>query len=294
MSQTLAESLTLRCVRQEDSIVNVASVPQLSPFRYPGGKTWLVPEIRRWVEGLGRKPSLFVEPFAGGAIASLTVAAENRAEHVEFCEIDPSVASVWRAVLSDAEALCQRILEFDLTPESARSLLAARPTDDAEVAFQTIVRNRVQHGGIMAPGASLMKDGENGRGIRSRWYPKTLATRIRAIQHIRSRLAFVEGDGFDLIRLYAHRPDVCFFVDPPYTAGGSNAGRRLYSHNEVDHALLFGLLAQVQGSFLLTYDNAEEVLRAAERHSMKVKRIPMKNTHHELKVELLISNAFRH
>ena len=24
-------------------IVNVASVPQRSPFRYPGGKTWLIP-----------------------------------------------------------------------------------------------------------------------------------------------------------------------------------------------------------------------------------------------------------
>jgi len=25
-------------------IVNVAMVPQRSPFRYPGGKTWLIPE----------------------------------------------------------------------------------------------------------------------------------------------------------------------------------------------------------------------------------------------------------
>lgn len=29
-------------------VVNVASVPQRSPFRYPGGKTWLVPTARRW------------------------------------------------------------------------------------------------------------------------------------------------------------------------------------------------------------------------------------------------------
>ena len=36
-----------------DKPVNVASVPQRSPFRYPGGKTWLVPHIRRW---LGSRP----------------------------------------------------------------------------------------------------------------------------------------------------------------------------------------------------------------------------------------------
>src|SRR5687768_13627214 len=47
-------------------ITNVASVPQRSPFRYPGGKTWLVPLVRHWLGTLDRKPSLLVEPFAGG------------------------------------------------------------------------------------------------------------------------------------------------------------------------------------------------------------------------------------
>lgn len=32
-----------------DKPVNVASVPQRSPFRYPGGKTWLVPYVRDWL-----------------------------------------------------------------------------------------------------------------------------------------------------------------------------------------------------------------------------------------------------
>ena len=73
--------LDLQCVRPNLRVVNVASVRQLSPFRYPGGKTWLVPEIRRWMARLDR-PSVFVEPFAGGAIASLTVAAEHLAKRV--------------------------------------------------------------------------------------------------------------------------------------------------------------------------------------------------------------------
>lgn len=31
--------------------VNVACVPQRSPLRYPGGKTWLIPHIRYWLTG---------------------------------------------------------------------------------------------------------------------------------------------------------------------------------------------------------------------------------------------------
>ena len=34
-------------VNKKNSIVNVASVPQRSPFRYPGGKTWLIPIARK-------------------------------------------------------------------------------------------------------------------------------------------------------------------------------------------------------------------------------------------------------
>src|SRR3954453_16467871 len=46
--------------------VNVASVPQRSPFRYPGGKTWLVPYIRSWLTSKKAVPCILVEPFAGG------------------------------------------------------------------------------------------------------------------------------------------------------------------------------------------------------------------------------------
>src|ERR1700674_1531455 len=38
--------------------VNVASVPQRSPFRYPGGKTWLIPYIRSWLVAKTCRPSL--------------------------------------------------------------------------------------------------------------------------------------------------------------------------------------------------------------------------------------------
>src|SRR5438552_126943 len=57
--------------------VNVASVPQRSPFRYPGGKTWLVPYIREWLHSKRQRPSRLIEPFAGGAIISLTSAFER-------------------------------------------------------------------------------------------------------------------------------------------------------------------------------------------------------------------------
>jgi hypothetical protein len=46
-----------------EKIVNVASVPHRSPFRYPGGKTWLVPRVRRWLLSPPKRPNEFIELF---------------------------------------------------------------------------------------------------------------------------------------------------------------------------------------------------------------------------------------
>jgi DNA adenine methylase len=43
----------------------------------------------------------------------------------------------------------------------------------------------------------------------------------------------------------------------------------------------------------LTCDDCPEVVEMANRHGFQIERIPIKNTHHERKYELLISNFER-
>ncbi len=265
--------------------VNVASVPQRSPFRYPGGKTWLVPYVRDWLRNQPSKPSRLIEPFAGGAIISLTTGFERLAKHVVFAELDEGVAAVWKAVLNgQAEWLASQILQFDLNIESARHALDKPARKTRELAFQTLLRNRVQRGGILAPGAGLVKTGENGRGIRSRWYPETLAKRIREINSIKDRFTFVHGDAFALIREHQDDHSAVFYIDPPYTL----AAKRLYSKWNIDHELLFFQLSKVKGDFLMSYDNTPEVEHLAKKFDFETRQIAMKNTHHAKMTELLI------
>lgn len=270
-------------------VVNVASVPQRSPFRYPGGKTWLIPQIRCWFDTFTTKPSLLVEPFAGGGIIGLTVAFEKLADRVLLVELDEQVASVWQTLLSkEAEWLANRILNFKMTHESLAEELKKSGGSLRELAFRTLLRNRTSHGGIMAPGAGFIKNGENGKGITSRWYSLTLAQRIRDIGRIEDRIEFYHGDGLNVIHEHAEQPDTVFFIDPPYTAAGKKAGTRLYTYNEIDHEALFTLAGTLHGDFLMTYDNAEGVRAMATRHGFDVVAIPMQNTHHTKIDELLI------
>ncbi len=266
--------------------VNVSSVPQRSPFRYPGGKTWLVPYVRDWLRSKPHPPTRHIEPFAGGGIVSLTVAFERLAKHVIFGELDEGVAAVWRVVLNgQAEWLAKKILSFELSPEKVRGTLEHPAQDLRERAFQTILRNRVQRGGIMAAGAGLVKTGEKGRGLNSRWYPETLARRIREINRLKDRMTFVEGDGFALIEEHKADAETVFYIDPPYTL----AARRLYTKWQVDHARLFALLRGCRGDFLMSYDNTAEIVELAKHHGFETRPITMKNTHHARMTELLIS-----
>lgn len=266
-------------------IINVASVPHRSPFRYPGGKTWLVPYVRQWLRGLAHRPLEFGEPFAGGGIVGLSVLFDGLAEKLTLVEIDRDVASVWRTILSvQGDRLASEIMSFHISERSVRSCLSDSPKHQFERAFQTIIRNRVQRGGIMAPGASLMKEGENGRGLASRWYPETLARRILAIFENKHRIRFRQEDGIQFIKENADRGEIAFFIDPPYTV----AGRRLYVHSQIDHEKLFWETSLVKGDFLMTYDDAKPIRILANRFGFDTHKIPMKNTHHEIMNELLI------
>jgi len=270
--------------------VNVASVPQLSPFRYPGGKTWFVPIFRQWVQSQPSRPKLLVEPFAGGGIISLTAAAESLCDEVIMAEIDSQVAAVWQTILSnDADWLANRIIRFEMTLDNAKRILECEYTQTRDIAFQTIIKNRTVHGGILAPGSGLIKHGENGRGITSRWYPQTIARRIQRIHLARHRIEFLHEDAFDVLDKYKNQ-DALFFIDPPYSVPGSkSAGARLYTYWEIDHEKLFSTCDNLGGSFILTYDNAVEVMALAEKYGFQHRQIAMKNTHHAEMQELAIS-----
>ncbi len=269
--------------------VNVASVPQRSPFRYPGGKTWFVPTFRKWLYSKSDESLFLVEPFVGGGIISLTALLENLVSKAIMVELDSDVAAVWQAIVDGySEDIAKRILDFDLTTENVMMELPRTDGDITQQAFQTILKNRTFHGGILADGSGFLKYGENGKGIRSRWYPETLAKRFRAIETIAHRIVFLKEDGLGVMTDYSERSDAIFFIDPPYTAGGKNAGRRLYRHYQLDHERLFDICASLAGDFLMTYDNADEVRELAEKHNFATALIPMKNTHHATMKELVI------
>ena len=90
---------------------------------------------------------------------------------------------------------------------------------------------------------------------------------------------------------YTAASKCAFFIDPPYTVGGKRAGNRLYTYFDIDHEALFRMASGLAGSFLMTYDDAEDVKSLAQRYGFVRQTVAMKNTHHAAMKELLISRS---
>jgi DNA adenine methylase len=210
---------------------------------------------------------------------------EGLVKRATMVELDEDIAAVWQTILQGgAEWLANRIVTFELSIESVKETLAVESKTTEQRAFQTILKNRCYRGGILAEGSGLIKNGENGKGIHSRWYPSTLQKRILEIAKYREKILFVAGDGFQVMESYAHRKQVAFFIDPPYTV----AAKRLYRYPNIDHERLFDMCVELKGDFLLTYDNAEQVRCMANTRNFDMRTISMKNAHHSEQRELLV------
>jgi len=286
---TLFADEALQPVLKTSQVINVASVPQRSPFRYPGGKTWLVPTARKWFNQAAEN-SVLIEPFAGGGIITLTAIAEHYFSHATMVELDDDMAAAWQTIFSKEDCiwLVDKISSFVVTADEINksSLEASRGTK--EKGFATIVRNRTNHGGILAKGSGMIKTGEGGKGLSSRWYPSTLIRRITEANRLTSQITFIHGDAFEIMKQKKSDTNAFFFIDPPYTV----AGKRLYNHYDVNHRMIFELASQMEGHFLLTYDDTEEVRALANYYELPYKSIPMQTTHLIKKEELLISDNF--
>lgn len=223
---------------------------------------------------------------------SLFVAFAQLAERVTMVELDNRVAAVWNTIINDeggAEWLATRIADFDFNTESLDDVLQRVPSTQRELAFTTLLRNRVNRSGILARRAGRLKNGETladgtTKGPLARWYPETLRRRILNIAAIRDRITFIEGNRLEMLHDGVGGPNTVYFLDPPYVIGGN----QLYTHHQLDHELLFDVTATLSGDFLMTYHDTPLILALAQKYDFRAEQIPVRTAHHRWKKELII------
>jgi DNA adenine methylase len=236
----------------------------ISPLRYPGSKRLLVPIIEALVRANVPPPQLFVEPFCGGATASLRLAGTGAAQQILLADLDPLVAAFWRIAAFDTEWLVDAMHEEPVTVDRWNYWRAADPPAHRDQALKCLFLNRTTFSGILHGWAGPIGGHKqlSSYKIDCRFPKSTLETRIRAVGaladagHVADAVCGdYEGVLVSVRRRWPHLADgeVVLYLDPPYV----KKARTLYgwAFDDQEHARLATVLRFSPYRWVLSYDD---------------------------------------
>jgi len=230
-----------------------------SPLRYPGGKSSLTESLGKCIAAMGVDKVTYVEPYAGGAGAGISLLMRGQITQVVINDLDPAVHSFWRGVVEQGPRFAERIAKVPLTLyewERQREIYKLRDTEDwFNLGFAFFYLNRTNRSGVLNGGVIGGKAQSGTYRIDSRYNPRKLAERVMAISDRNAQIAVLCEDGVEVIETYANRTGVFQYIDPPYVKMGNS----LYwnAFDEDMHRKLADSLVRYRDSWwALTYDDA--------------------------------------
>lgn len=228
---------------------------RISPLRYPGGKGKMLKQLEPLFPD---KVNTMVEPFAGGASASLAMLFAGRTDRIILNDLDKGVYAFWNAVLESTNELLDAVKGINGTREEflmAKEILSV-PDEHAEVelAAAFLVANQLAFSGITKAGIA--------GDYQRRWNYKKVADRIQKIAAYKDRITVTNKDALQIIEEYYWDEKNFLFVDPPYVLQGKRLYREWYETD--DHMKLADLIRDLTLSYpgcakiIVTYDACEE------------------------------------
>ena len=245
--------------------------PDLSPLRYPGGKRKLAPMLAHLLLLAGRKPKLFIEPFAGGAAVSIALLEQGLIEAIALADRDPLIAGFWSVVFSpQASKLADRIYDTAISVKEWDRQRKSDPTDPVEIAFKCLYLNRTSFSGSLMDRTGPI-GGARQKGaykIDCRFNRSVLAERVLELSRLSSHVAFVRCQGyratFAQMRRRADGSSALWYLDPPFF----NKAKRLYrySFEPQEHEDLADQLDTLPGEWVLSYDDVPQARQMYQAH----------------------------
>lgn len=234
-----------------------------SPLRYPGGKSALYNLVEPIVSNnLPPDNRIYVEPFAGGAGLALHLLQQGKVDRLILNDIDYHIFCFWNECLYNADELCDRIQNCDITMDTWRDqhYIYENVTSYAqsEIAFATFFLNRCNISGIICGGPIGGADQAGTYGLDARFNRTSLISKIRAVAANSDRIAFYNMDAKRFLIETIPQYDInhtILNIDPPYVKKGPILYRN--SFLEKDHRELAKEIIHLDYKWIVTYDDCD-------------------------------------
>lgn len=265
-----------------------------SPLRYPGGKAALAGFFGDAISRLQIDTPIYVEPYAGGAGAGISLLLRGQVDNLVINDIDPAVYCFWRAVTEETDKFVDSIYHVDLDVEEWRKqkeiYRTADETDPFELGFSFFYLNRTNRSGILHAGPIGGVRQNGNYKIDARFNREQLASRVTKIGERRNQIRVSSVDGRSVAEKYASDPNAFIYADPPYVDMGGTLYLNAFTHR--DHAELAGALSRhSDGKWIVTYDPSDFIRNLYATHDTREYQLSYSAHKAARGCELMISSS---
>lgn len=235
----------------------------LSPLRYPGGKSKLADFIGLTIQNLNMPNCTYIEPFAGGAGVALSLLLNGIVERIVINDLDKAIYSFWRALKQESFRLIEKIENTPITMDEwykQKQIYSSSTTYSLDLAFATLFLNRTNRSGILTAGpiGGYAQAGEWKLDVR--FNKASLIKKIEMLSAQKGNITVYNKDIISLINNYIPRfgTNTFIYFDPPYY----NKGQKLYKNflTPCDHQKIHDAIVQnVHVPWIITYDDVPEI-----------------------------------
>lgn len=232
----------------------------LTPLRYPGGKGSLKYFLANILAFNDLQGKTLIEPFCGGAGASIPLLVTGAIERLYLNDADPAIAAFWHSLFFDTSAFVNLVNSVPVTVEEWyrwREVLQCRDSSSQlELGFAAFYMNRCNHSGLLNGGPIGGFDQTGNYKIDCRFNRKVLINRIETIASFRDRVFISDLDACVLLSTVPshHMDEALIFIDPPYVVQGKNLYKGTV-FDEVKHRELADYIKPKDWRWVITYDD---------------------------------------
>src|SRR5258706_4920483 len=234
-----------------------------SPLRYPGGKARLYPFFAALVNQNKLFGYDYYEPYAGGAGLAIKLLTSGFVDRIHLNDLDLSVYSFWKAVLTDTDRFCELIQEAPVTIEEwyrQREIWRSPSDGDATaLGFATYFLNRTNRSGIIEGAGPIGGYAQAGPWkIDVRLVKSKQIANIIALSRYRDQIAIYNSDAMDFMKSLSSQENGLWYLDPPYYVKGWKLYKNYYKHD--DHLEIARTMeARRDRTWVVSYDDTPGV-----------------------------------
>ncbi len=233
-------------------------------LRYPGGKTWLLPYIKKFIEFHNIPKGIIIEPFAGSGSVTTGLLSEGIMERGIICEKDPIIVAFWKSALHNNEEFRESLQNLEVNIDTwwdYKKYLrpdASNTYNEIEIATAFLFYNRVNYSGILKAGPIGGKSQKSQYTIACRFNKDRISKKLASLADFAERIEVIEGNGISLIEKLGEKEkeqNYFFYIDPPYFKAGKVLYRDYF--NEDEHVELSKVVKSLFSPWLVSYGDHE-------------------------------------